>query len=276
MEHLNSGDGSIISQLKGLNDTCPIRFTWSPVDTMRSAAVAVDETIKSMNGEKSVCALTTVPDKESLPVGIVSGTAGIPLLSASASSDELNNRELYPRFARTVTDSSSRATASIDYFCNVLDSRYLVVTHEPHAASIAVASSLVSVASRDCPDMVSEYVDYVLCWLSSISLSHLSKSIQSILPISVPDPGLATEEEYKAAALAIKSSGYRYIHHLGTGRTLFAMMEACVDIGCAGVAEYLWTGSVNYRQKMQRRRGLNCTGPCRAMLVSTLRLDFLA
>lgn len=45
----------------------------------------------------------------------------------------VNNKEIYPRFARTVPDSMGEATAVVKYFCNEVNTRHLVV---PQAAGL--------------------------------------------------------------------------------------------------------------------------------------------
>lgn len=42
----------------------------------------------------------------------------------------VNNKEIYPLFARTVPDSMGESIAIVKYFCNEVNTRHLAVPHE--------------------------------------------------------------------------------------------------------------------------------------------------
>lgn len=63
IEHLNSGNGSIIPEIEGLNERCNIRFTNEMVDTMTKADIAIDKFVDLNEREsKRPCAIITGPD----------------------------------------------------------------------------------------------------------------------------------------------------------------------------------------------------------------------
>ena len=51
MQHLNLGDGSLVKELAGLNETCNLRFTTEFIGTEESKNTAVDLVLKNLNNE---------------------------------------------------------------------------------------------------------------------------------------------------------------------------------------------------------------------------------
>jgi len=90
MEHLNNGDGSVIPDVKGLNERCPIRFTTEMIDSKRSPAVAVDKAIEIISREnRTTCALAGAGRSPvTIPLAIISGIRDIPQISPLSTSEE--------------------------------------------------------------------------------------------------------------------------------------------------------------------------------------------
>jgi len=78
-------------------------------------------------------------------------------------------------------------------------------------------SSIVSAATEYCPEM-------------------------KILPVSIPETGLSTDEDIKKAVAAIKNSGYRHVFFIGTSQTLNPLLELGAAEGIAATPDYFWTG----------------------------------
>ena len=78
IQHLNDGDGSIVSELEGLNDRCDIRFTTEMIDTMRSPSVAVDGYLQA-HSEKTICAVMgAARSPVTIPLAILTGIHDVP------------------------------------------------------------------------------------------------------------------------------------------------------------------------------------------------------
>lgn len=90
MEHLNNGDGSVIPEVEGLNERCPIRFTTEMIDSNRSPAVAVDKAIEIISREnQTTCALAGAGRSPvTIPLAIISGIRDIPQISPLSTSEE--------------------------------------------------------------------------------------------------------------------------------------------------------------------------------------------
>ena len=82
--HLVKGGGSIIDQLQGLNERCPIRFTLEAMDTGSDPATTVDSVTQVLRrqsalGEREFCAFSgPLSSQESMPTAILNGLAGRP------------------------------------------------------------------------------------------------------------------------------------------------------------------------------------------------------
>jgi len=89
IEHLNNGDGSVIPEVAGLNDRCPIRFTTEMIDTMRSPAMAVDKAIEIISREnQTTCAIAGAGRSPvTIPLAIISGIKDIPQISPLSDSE---------------------------------------------------------------------------------------------------------------------------------------------------------------------------------------------
>ena len=78
-------------------------------------------------------------------------------------------------------------------------------------------SSIVSAATEYCPEM-------------------------KILPVSIPETGLSTDEDIQKAVAAIKNTGYRHIFFVGTSATLKPLLEMGAGEGIAANPDFFWTG----------------------------------
>lgn len=216
IEHLNSGNGVIIPEVEGLNERCPIRFTTEMIDSKRSPSVAVNEAIEIISREnQTTCAIAGAGRSPvTIPLAIISGIRDIPQISPLSTSEELNNKEIYPRFARTVPDSMGEATAIVKYFCNEVNTRHLVVPHEQQDYGITMSSSIVSAATEICPEM-------------------------SIFPLSIPED--FNDLDVKNAATAIKNSEFKHVFYIGSQDSLQPLLERGVKEGIAGNSDYFWT-----------------------------------
>lgn len=78
-------------------------------------------------------------------------------------------------------------------------------------------SSIVSAATEYCPET-------------------------KILPVSIPETGLSTDEDIQKAVAAIKNSGYRHIFFIGPSLTLKPLLEMGAQEGIAANPDFFWTG----------------------------------
>ena len=106
--HLNVGDGSIVPEVKGLNERCKIRFTIEFSDTQldggTSLKTIVDQTNREPDtSERLPCAfLGAYMSDISIATSIVTGLLGYPQISGASTSANLDDPGQYPLFGRSM------------------------------------------------------------------------------------------------------------------------------------------------------------------------------
>ena len=111
MQHLNTGNGTIISELSGINQRCPLKFTTKAFDTEKQKHVGLNHVIKltdrdriesSVEGELLPCALIgAFYSSISMPSSMLSSIRGFPQIGISTS-PALDDVSLFPLFGRTI------------------------------------------------------------------------------------------------------------------------------------------------------------------------------
>jgi hypothetical protein len=107
MEHLNTGNGTIVPELDGLDQRCPLRFVTEAFDIGSQASLGVDAVIevtdRSRKGELIPCAIIGMErSRISIPTSIISGLRGFPQISPLSTSSELDDKSQYTLFGRTI------------------------------------------------------------------------------------------------------------------------------------------------------------------------------
>lgn len=117
IEHLNNGDGSLVSKIDGLNERCPIRFGIDFVDTNLNIGTAAARLARRMIH-------TDVPPCVFLGsyMSIVSATTsrftasnGYPQISGTSTGSFLDNADEYPLFSRTTPSTTGHARVLLKY-----------------------------------------------------------------------------------------------------------------------------------------------------------------
>lgn len=134
IHHLNVGDGSLIGEVEGLNDRCNIRFTTDFADCGFEAGYGVTEIVRLTDparlkeGKQLPCAIVG-PTRSAVsgPTSIVSGLRNYPQISGASTSADLDDKELYPKFARTIPSDDGTAEAIVVYLRHQLGLQRLAV-----------------------------------------------------------------------------------------------------------------------------------------------------
>jgi hypothetical protein len=170
VQHLNAGDGSIISEIDGLPDRCPIRFSVDFMDTQSNVATALKHTIAlthpitATDQDDPIFAshLNHIPpcafigasrSSVSGPVSVIAGLEGFVLLSGQSTSSDLDDRNRYPRFARTIPSDEGTAEALVLFLHHELNIDYLAVISINDSFGNAYASRIRDAARLYCPEM---------------------------------------------------------------------------------------------------------------------------
>lgn len=143
LEHLNTGNGSIIPEVEGLSDRCPLRFTSEFIDTASNKLIAMERLIDVLqrdNEEQQPCAfLGNSFSPVSIATSVVTGIKGYPQVSVTSSSSQLDDKTIYPLFSRVGVSSDHYATPLVTLLYETMGVRNVavVVTKDEDLQSLA-------------------------------------------------------------------------------------------------------------------------------------------
>mmetsp|Transcript_20453 Transcript_20453/g.38776 ORF Transcript_20453/g.38776 Transcript_20453/m.38776 type:complete len:1185 (-) Transcript_20453:69-3623(-) len=216
--HLNTGDASLVPQLAGLPDRCPVRFAVEGIDDQGTIgdglAVVIDHARRDPTGPEPLpCAfIGAVYSSSSIPTSTVTGVLGYPQVSHSATSSRLDDKQQFPLFGRSIPSDAGNAVPLIIYFYEVLQARHLAVINVNDAYGNAFVDGMRSAASVYAPDLI-------------------------IQQIPVIDDPLSIQ----AAVQALQRSEIRFVFTLVYGqRTHDAIMQTAYDHNVAGNGLHNW------------------------------------
>jgi hypothetical protein len=249
LKHLNTGDGSIIEEVAGLNEWCPIKFptqhffdtrydarrTFAHVDRQTSLmdpkALEEDLLVNDPSLEEvssNVRPSAFIGGFSSSVTAITAFLANLrnfPQVSGQSTSSDLDNRNDYPLFARTVPNEEYEARNALIWWLEELKLRYIAVIHTNDVHGQVYARSLRTYA-RELQEIKNVSVD--------------------IMYISLDEDG----DNIPEALSALEASEYRYIFAVLSQRHLYdQLMEAAYNAGLAGNPneEYNWFFGDSFR-----------------------------
>ena len=159
VHQMNVGDGSIVPEIEGLNERCPIRFTFELADTEYDGGVTlghvVDQVGRDPTGPQSIpCAfIGAYRSAVSIPTSIVTGVFGYPQVSGGSTSADLDDKSQYPLFGRTIPSDAGNAIPIVIYMRHVLQIQHLAVINVNDAYGNAYVEGLRNAAKIHAPDM---------------------------------------------------------------------------------------------------------------------------
>jgi hypothetical protein len=133
IEHLNTGNGTIVPELSELNQRCPLRFVIDAFDTKEQANhgvdVVIDLTDRSKQGELIPCAIIGADwSSISMPTSVISGLRGFPQISMASTSSELDDKSQYKLFGRTIPNDDGTSEPLVTKLVS-WGVRYFAVLH---------------------------------------------------------------------------------------------------------------------------------------------------
>jgi hypothetical protein len=216
---LNTGDGSIVPEISGLNETCNVRFTVEFADTQFDGGVALNHVVSQINRlpdspkPRRPCAfLGPYGSDVSIPVSIVTGLSGYPSISGASTSADLDDTSQHPLFGRTIPSDSDNSIPIIKYMREVLNVSKLAVIHGNDPYGNAFGVGLRYAAQIYAPDM-------------------------EIISISLNDK----EDSEKIAIQSLKETQFRFIFCLVfTKDTHDKLLTEAYNQGVAGNGKHNW------------------------------------
>ena len=167
MEHLNTSNGTIVKELEGLSESCPITFTAEILDSALSQTIAVNHVIQLVSRDPELpnkgkpCAMIgAARSAVSIPTSILTGLQGIPQISPISTSTQLEDVSSFPLFGRTIPSDAGTAIPAILYLRYELGVKHLAVLHVNDAYGNAYALGLQLAAAEYAPDMVLQSYDF--------------------------------------------------------------------------------------------------------------------
>ena len=235
MEHLNTGNGSIIPEVSGLNQQCPLKFATSSFDTECQQLVAVDHVIsltdRGMEQQLFPSAiLGAYYSSISMPTSLISGLRDIPQISPGSTSSALDNKGQYKLFGRTIPNDDGTAIPLIAKL-NSWSVNHLAVLYVDDSYGNAFMEGLVLAARQDAPNL----------------------QIHTVNLIANPDG-----ETIRSAISKLAATKYTYFFGILFSTYIDDIMTEAYDQGIAGTGRHNWIfsdGLVGYLDGLQFEAG---------------------
>lgn len=220
MHHFNTGNGSVVYELQGINRKCPIRLTTEVLDTRGSPFVAVQSLTKLLTRASSdaatpqPCALFgSQSSVVSERLASLAGPFGLPQISSSAMSTSLNDNNQYPTFARTHTDVGGFGEMAVSYLKDNLGVTNAGLYFPNDGYGLSFQKSVLDAAEKLGVDLV-----------------------------SVPYRPMGTDGELEESLMALKDTGLNYFLGAFSAGTFGTIMNKAGELGVAGPGKF-WLAS---------------------------------
>lgn len=217
IEHLNTGNGRLVPEVEGLSDRCKIRFTIEYADTQYTPSVAVNHVVNVTSRipglERLPCAFVgAYRSAESIPTSMLTGMWNYPQISGASTSADLDDKNQYPLFGRTIPSDHGNAVPIIQFMYEALGIKHLAVLNVNDAYGNSFVEGLRMAAEKYAPDL---------------------KIHQA--PV---DDGMAA---IRTALSSIKETQYRYIFAIVfTQEVHDDVLSEAYAMGLAGTGKHQW------------------------------------
>lgn len=129
IHHFNNMFESNVHPVLGTLDdawrSCDVRLTAELFDSTTSPTIATQTIVAAFGRESSIAmpsttaVVTSCPTTTTLPLSILTGIKGVPLISASATAAGFDDKEQFPLFGRTVTSAAGEAAVALQFFQSI-------------------------------------------------------------------------------------------------------------------------------------------------------------
>jgi hypothetical protein len=216
IQHVNSGDGSIVDELQGLNDRCRIRFTTELVDTHSSGIDAVHDLTRIISRKPEdvetpqPCAvLGSSWSDATRKMATVTGVYDLLQVTPSASSVSLDNKGEFPLFARTHPSDAAMAQLSVSYLKTELNIEFFGTLFVYNEFGSSYNEALVAQAT-----------------------------LRNMTQKAVGFPPSADEATIRGALKKLQATGYNYFIGVFYVEDYERIMEIAGEMGMAGPGRF--------------------------------------
>ena len=115
----------VLGSLDDVLMSCNVRLTTELFDSTTSPTLATQTMVSALGRETSVAVPSTTavvascPTFTTLPLSILTGINGIPLVAAATTSAGFDDKEQFPLFGRTVAAAAGEAAVALQYFQSI-------------------------------------------------------------------------------------------------------------------------------------------------------------
>ncbi|VEU36846.1 unnamed protein product [Pseudo-nitzschia multistriata] len=228
ISHLNEGNGILVKEVEGLNERCNIRFTAEFIDTQLDPGITMNRILEltDTSGTRHPSAfLGAFRSAVSGPSSIITGLQGYPQISGASTSALLDDKNQYPKFARTIPSDDGVATSIIQYFSTFLGLEHLAVININDSYGNSFVRGLKVAAAKHAPNM---------------------KIAQ--IPIEEND------ESIKQAIESLKQTNYRFVFCITFKPWFDVIMEEAARMEAAGDGKYNWMFPDSFSGALSHRK----------------------
>ncbi|KAG7339700.1 7 transmembrane sweet-taste receptor of 3 GCPR [Nitzschia inconspicua] len=220
LQHLNTANGSIIDELEGLQCS-NMAFTLEFLDTHFMPGPAIEKIFelnsrssRSQNEGLRPCSFVgAVRSAVTLPTSLVTGHRGFVQVSGSSTSFQLDERDQYPLFARTIPSDMNNVKPILEYFRDRLQLTHLAVLTMNEAYGQSIGHSIQVQASELAPNLR----------ISRITMDE------------------GTRDGIARALQEFEGTKYRYVlAAVSTPEIYRELLQQAVDLDLAGNGEHQW------------------------------------
>lgn len=255
IEHLNTGNGTIVQEVEGLDQRCPMKFTAEIFESSYSRIEAVDTVIDLVSRQPGIerlpCAFLGARwSSVSIPSSTVTGLKGYPQISPISTSGTLDDKGQFPLFGRTIPSDAGTAVPAILYLRYQLGVKHLAIVHVNDAYGDAYSLGLQLAAAEYAPDMK----------LQSISFDFN-----------------IDEEIAERTVRQLKETNYRYIFGIFfTNVQYIPLMTEAYNQGIAGTGEHFWMFSDSVSPNFFNDQSFDVDSPVHLASVGVSRIGAVA
>ena len=136
MIDFNNRDESIVPNLKARLKDCDVRLTmefqdtqFSPIEASRVLTQDILTREHSLTNPRPISMIGATRSAVTAPLAVLGGIHELPLVSYGSTSSQLDDKDSYPYFGRTVPTNEGDAVATVSYLRNVLGVTHCAVIY---------------------------------------------------------------------------------------------------------------------------------------------------
>jgi gamma-aminobutyric acid type B receptor len=215
----NNRNGSIVPNLTTRLQDCNVRLTmefqdtqFSPIEASRVLTQEVLLREHSLTSPQPISMIGATRSAVSAPLAVLGGIHELPLISYGSTSSELDDKDSYPYFGRTVPTNEGDAVAAVSYLRHVLGATHCGVIYVKDGFGLAFLEEFLRAGRLLDPPM------------NVISAPY--------------DP--EAEASIESAIGILRRSRFKYIFGIISTPTHDAVMRQAYNAGIAGVPGMVW------------------------------------